>query len=198
MIAGPTELGIIADASADPELIAYDLVSQAEHSNDTMCFVITTSKSMAKQIQKSLEKLILDVERSSIVKQSISKTGFIAICKNQNDVIDLANKIAPEHMELMVKSAKALSKKITGPGLVLIGNNTPSSASDYLLGTNHILPTNGFGRTRGGLSVLDFLKLQTIVETKKSDLSEISEKLKTLTDAEGLPNHYKAVERRLK
>jgi histidinol dehydrogenase len=163
-----------------------------------MCFVITKSKSKARQIQKSLEKLIINVERSSIVKQSISKNGFIAVCKNQNDVIELANKIAPEHMELMVKRAKILSKKITGPGLVLIGNNTPSSASDYLLGTNHILPTNGFGRTRGGLSVLDFLKLQTIVETKKSDLSKISDKLKTLTDAEGLPNHYKAVERRLK
>ena len=198
MIAGPTELGIIVDSSADPELVANDLVSQAEHSNDTMCFVITTSKSKATQIQKSLEKLIPNIERSSIIKQSISKNGFIAICKNQNDVIELANKIAPEHMELMVKGAKALSKKITGPGLVLIGNNTPSSASDYLLGTNHILPTNGFGRTRGGLSVLDFLKLQTVVETKKSDLSEISDNLKILTDAEGLPNHYKAVERRLK
>ena len=198
MIAGPTELGIIVDSSADAELVAYDLVSQAEHSNDTMCFVITTSKSKATQIQKSLEKLIPNVERSSIIKQSISKNGFIAICKNQSDVIELANKIAPEHMELMVKGAKVLSKKITGPGLVLIGNNTPSSASDYLLGTNHILPTNGFGRTRGGLSVLDFLKLQTVVETKKSDLSEISDNLKILTDAEGLPNHYKAVERRLR
>ena len=198
MIAGPTELGIIADTSANPELVAYDLISQAEHSNDTMCFVITTSKSIAKQIQKALEKLVPNVERNSIVKSSISKNGFIAICKNQNDVIELANKIAPEHIELMVKGAKALSKKITGPGLVLIGNNTPSSASDYLLGTNHILPTNGFGRTRGGLSVLDFLKLQTVIETKKSDLSKISDNLKILTDAEGLPNHYKAVEMRLK
>ena len=198
MIAGPTELGILADATADPELVALDLISQAEHSNDTMCFVITTSKTVAKQIQKSLEKLIPDVERSAIVKQSISKNGFIAVCKNQKEVIDLANKIAPEHMELMVKNAKTLSKSITGPGLVLIGNNTPSSASDYLLGTNHILPTSGFGRTRGGLSVLDFLKLQTVIATKKSDLSEISDKLKILTDAEGLPNHYKAVERRLK
>ena len=198
MIAGPTELGILADATADPELVALDLISQAEHSNDTMCFVITTSKTVAKQIQKSLEKLIPDVERSAIVKQSISKNGFIAICKSQKEVIELANKIAPEHMELMVKNAKTLSKSITGPGLVLIGNNTPSSASDYLLGTNHILPTSGFGRTRGGLSVLDFLKLQTVIATKKSDLSEISDKLKILTDAEGLPNHYKAVERRLK
>ena len=197
MIAGPTELGILADATADPELVALDLISQAEHSNDTMCFVITTSKTVAKQIQKSLEKLIPDVERSAIVKQSISKNGFIAVCKNQKEVIDLANKIAPEHMELMVKNAKTLSKSITGPGLVLIGNNTPSSASDYLLGTNHILPTSGFGRTRGGLSVLDFLKLQTVIATKKSNLSEISDKLKILTDAEGLPNHYKAVKRRL-
>jgi len=197
MIAGPTELGIIVDSSADPELVALDLISQAEHSNDTMCFVITTSKIVAKQIQKLLEKLIPDIERSTIVKQSISKNGFIAICKNQNQVIDLANKIAPEHMELMVKNARKLSKKITGPGLVLLGKDTPSSASDYLLGTNHILPTNGFGRTRGGLSVLDFLKLQTVVETRNWDLEHISEYLKTLTDAEGLPNHYKAVKRRL-
>ena len=198
MIAGPTELGIIADTTADPEFVALDLISQAEHSNDTMCFVITTSKTLAKQIQKSLKKLIPDIERKSIVQKSISKNGFIAVCKNQNEMIDLANKIAPEHMELMVKNAKTLSKEITGPGLVLVGNNTPSSASDYLLGTNHILPTNGFGRTRGGLSVLDFLKLQTVVETKKSELTKISDELNTLTDAEGLPNHYKAVERRLK
>ena len=198
MIAGPTELGIIVDTTADPELVVIDLISQAEHSNDTMCFVISTSKTMAKKIQKTFEKLILDVERSTIVKQSIAKNGFIAICKNQNEVIDLANKIAPEHMELMVKNAKTLSKRITGPGLLLIGKYTPSSASDYLLGTNHILPTSGFGRTRGGLSVLDFLKLQTVVEAKKSLLNDISDDLDTLTDAEGLPNHYKAVERRLK
>nr|AIF08495.1 Histidinol dehydrogenase (hisD) [uncultured marine thaumarchaeote KM3_31_D02] len=197
MIAGPTELGIIADASSDPELIALDLISQAEHSKDTMCFVITQSKTMAKQIQKSIEKLIPGVERSSIIKESISKNGFIAVCKNQNEVIELANKIAPEHMELMVKNAKTLSKKITGAGLLLIGKNTPSAASDYLLGTNHILPTSGFGRTRGGLSVLDFLKLQTVVESKKSTLMKISKSLKTITDAEGLPNHYKAVKRRL-
>ena len=197
MVAGPTELGIMADASSDPELVALDLISQAEHSKDTMCFVITQSKTMAKQIQKSIEKLIPGTERSSIIKESISKNGFIAVCKNQNEMIELANKIAPEHLELMVKNAKTLSKKITGAGLLLIGKNTPSAASDYLLGTNHILPTNGFGRTRGGLSVLDFLKLQTVLESKKVDLREISKSLKALTDAEGLPNHYKAVKRRL-
>jgi len=197
MVAGPTELGIIADASSDPELIALDLISQAEHSRDTMCFVITQSKTMAKQIQKSIEKLIPGTERSSIIKESISKNGFIAVCKNENEMIGLANEIAPEHMELMVKNARSFSKKITGAGLLLIGKNTPSAASDYLLGTNHILPTNGFGRTRGGLSVLDFLKLQTVIESKKSGLRKISKSLKVLTDAEDLPNHYKAVKRRL-
>ena len=197
MIAGPTELGIIADASSDPELAALDLISQAEHSKDTICFVITQSKTMAKQIKKLIEKLIPGIERSSIVKESLSKNGFIAVCKNENEVIELANKIAPEHMELMVKNARSLSKKITGAGLVLIGKNTPSSASDYLLGTNHILPTSGFGRTRGGLSVLDFLKLQTVVESNKKEFFELKDSLKTLTDAEGLPNHYKAVKRRL-
>ena len=197
MIAGPTELGIIVDANSNPELVALDLISQAEHSKDTMCFVITQSKTMAKQIQKSIEKSIPGTERSSIIKESISKNGFIAVCKNENKMVELANKIAPEHMELMVKNAKSLSKKITGAGLVLIGKNTPSAASDYLLGTNHILPTNGFGRTRGGLSVLDFLKLQTVVESKKSALRNISKSLNALTNAEDLPNHYKAVKRRL-
>jgi len=197
MVAGPTELGIIADVSSDPELVALDLISQAEHSKDTICFVITQSKTMAKQIQKSLEKLIPGTERSSIIRESISKNGFIAVCKNENEVIELANKIAPEHLELMVGNAKTLSKKITGAGLLLIGKNTPSAASDYILITNHILPTNGFGRTRGGLSVFDFLKLQTVVESNKKRLSEFRDSLKALTDAEGLPNHYKAVKRRL-
>jgi len=214
MVAGPTELGIIADASSDPELVALDLISQAEHSKDTKCFVITQSKTIAKQIQKSIEKLIPGTERSSIIKESISKNGFIAVCKNQDEMIELANKIAPEHLELMVKNAKTLSKKFTGAGLLLIGENTPSSASDYLFGTNHILPTNGFGRTRGGLSVFDFLKLQYAVESTKLTSKQKEKKwasslpeeyglgrdidrLKLLTDAEGLPNHYKAVKRRL-
>ena len=97
----------------------------------------------------------------------------------------------------MVKNARSFSKKITGAGSVLIGKYSPSAASDYLLGTNHILPTNGFGRTRGGLSVLDFLKLQTVVEADRGKLRQKLRSIKALTDAEGLPNHYKAVKRRL-
>jgi len=103
----------------------------------------------------------------------------------------------------MVKNASSLSKKITGAGLLLIGESIPSAASDYVIGTNHILPTSGFGRTRGGLSVLDFLKLQTTIELKggksyaKGWFEGLIDEVKLLTDAEGLPNHYKAVKRRL-
>ena len=158
--------------------------------------MITQSKAMAKQIQKSIEKLIPSAERNSIVKASISKNGFIAVCKNENEMVELANKIAPEHIELMVKNARSLSKKITGAGLVLIGKYTPSAASDYILGTNHILPTNGFGRTRGGLSVLDFLKIQTVIESASDFLDYSVDDIEILTDAEGLPNHYKAVKGR--
>ena len=112
-------------------------------------------------------------------------------------MVELGNKIAPEHIELMVKNTKSLSKKITGSVLLLIGKNTPSAASDYLLGTNHILPTSGFGRTRGGLSALDFVKLQTVIESKSpNEPRKRSKLLKALTDAEDLPNHYKAVKRR--
>ena len=158
MIAGPTELGIIADASSDPELVALDLISQAEHSKDTMCFVITQSKTMAKQIQKSIEKLIPGVERSSIIKESISKNGFIAVCKNENEMVELANKIAPEHMELMVKNAKSLSKKITGAGLLLIGKNTPSAASDYLLGTQSHTSNQWIWKNKGWIVCFRFSK----------------------------------------
>jgi len=109
----------------------------------------------------------------------------------------LANKIAPEHIQIMTKNADKISQKITSAGLVLVGTNTPSAASDYLLGTNHILPTNKFGRTRGSLSVLDFIKIKTIAESSKPTLQKISKHLKILTDSENLPNHYRAVGERL-
>jgi len=109
----------------------------------------------------------------------------------------LANKIAPEHIQIMTKNANKISQKITSAGLVLVGTNTPSAASDYLLGTNHILPTNKFGRTRGSLSVLDFIKIKTTAESSKATLQKISKHLKILTDSENLPNHFRAVGERL-
>ena len=197
MHAGPTELGIVADGSANPKFVALDLISQAEHSSDTVCYLITTSKRLAKAVDDSLDALVPDVQRSDLVKSSLKNNGFIAICKNRSDVITLANHLAPEHLEIMTGDPESLSSKIHSPGLVLLGDHTPSSVSDYILGSNHILPTRGFGKIRGSLSVLDFLKVHTTVASSKKSLSQISDPLDTLTQAEKLPNHYQALRGRL-
>ena len=197
MLAGPTELGIIADNSANPEFLALDLISQAEHSSDTFCYLITTSEKIAKLVNQKISKLLPTIQRKELVKSSLSKNGFIAVCKNNSDMVNLVNFLAPEHLQIMIKNPKSISSKITTSGLVLLGNYSPSSASDYILGSNHILPTNGFGKIRGSLSVMDFIKINTEVTASKSSLSKISKHLDTLTTAEGLPNHYEAVRGRL-
>ena len=198
MLAGPTEIGIIADSSANADFVAADLITQAEHSTDTFCFLITNSESFAKLVNKSLAKKIKKLKRADIVKKSLTKNGFIAVCKSNSDIIKLANKMAPEHLQIISKNQNKLAEKITTSGITLIGKYAPASASDYLLGSNHILPTGKFGRTRGSLSVLDFVKLGTKVESSKSSLQKLSKYLKVLTNAEGLPNHYEAVRSRLK
>ena len=197
MIAGPTELAIIADATADAELVALDLISQAEHSPDTLCCLITNSQKLKDLVLESLQKKIKKIKRSLIVKESLQKNGFVAMCNTEQQMIDFANRLAPEHLEIITKKSQQLAKKIKSSGLTLIGKNTPSSASDYLLGSNHILPTNRFGRTRGSLGVLDYMKIQTQVESSKSALKKISKYMEALTEAEGLRNHYEAVKGRL-
>ncbi len=196
MLAGPTELVILADDSANPKLVALDLISQAEHSSDTRCCLITTSQNLASKVISEIKKIIPSISRKETVRSSLQKNGFIAL-GNISDAILLANKIAPEHIQIITKNPSNIAKQIKTAGLVLIGQNTPSSASDYLLGTNHILPTNGFGRSRGSLSVIDFLKIQTSVESTILALQKINKHLKILTESENLQNHYDAVRGRL-
>ncbi len=196
MLAGPTELVILADDSADPKLIALDLISQAEHSSDTKCQLITTSQNLANKVVSEIKKRISTLRRKEIINSSLQKNGFIAV-GNLSDAILLANRIAPEHIQIITKNPNKIADQIKTAGLVLIGQNTPSAASDYLLGSNHILPTNRFGRSRGSLSILDFLKLQTCVESTKQALQKIDKPLKALTESENLPNHYEAVRNRL-
>ena len=197
MIAGPTELSVIADNSTNPNFVTYDLFSQAEHSEDTFCYVITTSAQFARKLNNSIKEKLQNTKRKKIIQKSLSKNGFIALCKKESDVIKLANKLAPEHIEIITKNSQRLASKIKTAGLVLVGKNTPSSASDYLLGSNHILPTSGFGTVRGSLSVLDFLKLRTEIESSKVGLQKISKYMKTLSEAEGLFNHFESVRSRL-
>ncbi|NDB33284.1 MAG: histidinol dehydrogenase [Nitrososphaeria archaeon] len=196
MLAGPTELVVLADDSANPNLVALDLISQAEHSSDTKCILITTSQNMANEVSSEITKLLSVIPRKDLVRSSLQKNGFIAVGV-MSEAIELANKIAPEHIQVMTKNPNKIAQKIKTAGLILIGQNTPSAASDYLLGTNHILPTGQFGRSRGSLSSLDFLKIQTSVESSKPTLKKINKHLKLLTDSETLPNHYLAVKKRL-
>ncbi len=197
MTAGPTELGIVADSDTDPRLISLDLISQAEHSRDTSCCVVTDSQSLATRIDDTLKELIPHVRRSDIVSSSITNNGFIAVCRDRADIVQLANLLAPEHLQVMTRDASRLAREFTTAGLVLVGRYTPSAASDYLLGSNHILPTSGLGRARGSLSVLDFVKLHTSITSSKRALSGIASEMNSITSAEDLTNHYKAVEGRL-
>jgi histidinol dehydrogenase len=197
MLAGPTELAVLADDSADPKIIALDLISQAEHSSDTTCCLITTSKSLAGKVVREINRLVPTLQRKEIIKSSLQKNGYVALCGKTSDMILLANNMAPEHLQIMARNASSISKKITSAGLVLIGKNSPSAASDYLFGTNHILPTNRFGRARGSLSVLDYMKIQTTVEASRQALQKIRKPLRALTDSESLSNHYRAVRGRL-
>jgi histidinol dehydrogenase len=197
MVAGPTELLIYADATADSQLIAVDLISQAEHSTDTICGLVTTSDRLASEVQTQVESIVKNITRLDITKKSLENNGFVVVCRNESSCIEFVNEFAPEHLEIMCKYADAVARKIDSAGLVLIGQYTPSSASDYSLGSNHVLPTLGFGKSRASLSVLDFVKIVNKVKVNKSGLAKVDRSIREITSAEGLLNHYEAVKARM-
>ena len=199
MLAGPTELGILADADAPPRLVALDLASQAEHSEDTQCYLITDSAALARRVNDILDDLVPGLERGPIISKSLSRNGFVAVVRSMEDGAAVAHALAPEHLEIMMsKGAARAESSVTSPGLVLVGRNSPSAASDYLLGSNHVLPTNRTGAVRGSLSVLDYLKVHTTVRSTRGALRGIDGMMRELAHAEGLVNHYEAVRGRLK
>jgi histidinol dehydrogenase len=197
MIAGPTELLIYADGTANPRLIAVDLISQAEHSMDTVCGLVTTSNKLASQVQEHVESIVQNITRLDIVKSSLQKNGFITICKNNDACIEFVNEFAPEHLEIMCKNPESIAKKVDSAGIVLVGQYAPSSASDYCLGSNHVLPTLGFAKSRASLSVLDFIRIVNKVKVTKAGLAQVDIAINEIASAEGLLNHYKAVRARM-
>jgi histidinol dehydrogenase len=197
MVAGPTELLIYADATASSQLIAVDLISQAEHGTDTLCGLVTTSYKLALEVQRQVESISKNITRLDIAKKSLENNGFVAVCKNESACIEFVNEFAPEHLEIMCKNADTISKRIDSAGLVLIGQYTPSSASDYSLGSNHVLPTLGFGKSRASLSVLDFVKIVNKVKVSRSGLAKVDRSIREMASAEGLLNHYEAVKARM-
>ena len=200
MVAGPTELIIYADSSANPVLIARDLISQAEHSFDTLCGLVTISSKLANEVSTQIQSIIENdnIGRRDIVKRSLESNGFSAVCNTESTAIEFVNEVAPEHLQLMTRDARIVAKKITSAGLVLIGKYAPSSASDYSFGSNHVLPTLGFAKSRASLSVLDFIKIVNTVEASKSGLANAEAVIKEIALAEGLLNHYQAVKERMK
>jgi len=196
MPAGPSEILILADETADPRLIALDMISQAEHAADSVVGLMTTSKELAEAVLTTLREIAPSMKRARIVRKALSENSFIVVCKTTDEMIQLANEFASEHVEIMAKESEQIADKMMTAGLVLVGRDTPVSASDYCFGTNHVLPTSGFGYTFSGLSVLDFARRISIVESSKEALLQLKDVARTLANAENLPNHYKAIEGR--
>lgn len=199
MIAGPTELLIYADSRSDPRYVVKDLISQAEHSQDTICGVVTTSESLLRKLENEIRSTLNSpLARSEIVSSSLRKNGFIALCKSEDDGISFINELAPEHLEIISENPGRVASKVNTAGVVLLGKYSPSSASDYCLGSNHVLPTIEFGKSKSSLSVLDFVKLVNHITVTKMGLQSVQKYIKELAFAEGLPNHYYAVEERFR
>ena len=197
MLAGPTELVIYADDKSNAKYVALDLISQSEHSKDTLCGLVTDSHEFANKVEEEINNILAKkISRQEIVTNSLHENGFIAVSKNEDSAIEFVNEIAPEHLQIMAKNELKILNKITSAGLVLLGENTPSAASDYCLGSNHVLPTMGFGKSRTSLSILDFVRISNIVRSSKKEIEEIEPFVKIITQEEGLLNHYKAVKER--
>jgi histidinol dehydrogenase len=193
--AGPTELIVIADETSDPRLVAWDLVAQAEHGADCLSGLVTCSEDVVKNVRSEIEQILPQIERRKYVESSFVR-GFSALCDNWDEACEFVNQVAPEHLELLTENARTLSEKIKNAGLILVGPFAPASATDYCIGSNHVLPTGGFAKSHAGLSSLDFVRPTWTIEGSSEGLESVLQPLKVLTTAEDLPNHFRSVESR--
>ena len=197
MPAGPSELLVISDSSANPVFIAADLLSQAEHGKDSQVVYITTSAGLADKVEKEIKKQLAVIPGKAIAAKSL-ENSFILIADNISDALYFSNRYAPEHLILHVKKPEQYRKMIINAGSVFLGEYSPESAGDYASGTNHSLPTSGYARSSGGVNVESFLRSVTFQSLTKSGLKRISSSIETLADTEGLFAHKNAVTVRLK
>ncbi len=197
MIAGPSEIGIIADESARADYIAIDLLSQAEHDEMASSILITTSKELAKKVSKKIEEFLKDLSREEIARKSISERGAIIVTKDIDEAIDLMNEIAPEHLEIVTKEPMELLDKIKHAGAIFLGENTPEPIGDYIAGPNHTLPTGGTAKFYSPLSVEHFLKKSSIINFSKKGIEAVGKECALIADIEGLTAHAKSVRIRL-
>jgi histidinol dehydrogenase len=183
-LAGPTELLVVADNSADPTLVAEDLISQAEHGNRTLCGLVTNSGKLCEEVVFTLEGMTVRPRISQILESKL----FTVLVPDEKLMAEFAQVFAPEHVEVMASNQR-LTRRFTNSGLVMIGNNVPCAATDYIVGTNHILPTGGTARVSSGLAVSNFLKRILVVSASKSTIKKAAKFVPTLAAMEDLPNH---------
>ena len=197
MPAGPSELMVVADETADPSFIASDLLSQAEHGPDSQVLLITTSKAIAEETQKAVLLQLKNIERKDIAQKALDNSKIIVFNDNQT-ALDFANQYGAEHLIVCVKEEEEFIEGIKSAGSVFIGNYTPESAGDYASGTNHTLPTNGYVRQYSGVNLDSFLKAITYQKITKEGLMNLGPAIEEMAAAEGLQAHKNAVTLRLK
>ncbi len=198
MIAGPSEILIINDGSGDPEHLAADLLSQAEHDELASSILITTSEKMANRVAEALEKQLSVLSREKIARSSIENYGAIILAKDLGEGIAFSNRIAPEHLELAVQAPFEILPAIRHAGAIFMGHNTPEAAGDYLAGPNHTLPTGGTARFFSPLGLEDFVKKTSIVSFSRQGLERLGRQIIHIAELEGLEAHARSVSIRLK
>jgi histidinol dehydrogenase len=194
--AGPSEVLIIADDSADPDLIAADMVAQAEHDPNAVSVLVTTSKDIALNVKDSISKQSAIALRKDIINKSMDNAAVL-IAISLDECIDFSNRFAPEHLEIITENDMQVLESITNAGSIFLGQYTPVSAGDYASGTNHVLPTAGYGRIYSGLNVEHFIKRTSIQKISRQGLETLSDTIISLAEAEGLSAHAEAVRKRL-
>jgi len=193
MIAGPSEILVIADGTCSAKNVSADLLSQAEHDKNATAVLITDSAKLANEVQAELERQIALLERSEIARASIDNNGKIIVAKNLESGIDIANEIAPEHLELCVDEPFKYVDKIKNAGSIFLGKNCPEALGDYFAGTNHTLPTSGTAKFSSPLSVDDFIKKSQYIYYDRDNLKKVSEDVAYFANKEGLQAHAKSM-----
>ncbi len=193
MPAGPSEVFIIADGTANPKFIAADLLADGEHGEDSACVLLTTSQKIAEETLKEIEKQLPNLPTKERVKESLRKFGLIALVETTGETIKFTNEYAPEHLEIMTKNPESLVKKITNAGSVFLGDYTSKSSGDYATGGNHILPTGGMTKMYPPLGVDSFGKWMQVQKCTKKGLLKIKETIETIAAVEQLPAHKNSV-----
>ncbi len=193
MIAGPSEILVIADGSADARLVAADLLSQAEHDELAASILVTTSKELAFEVDRELERQTALLSRSEIMIKSLKSNGAIIVVENMSDAVAVADAVAPEHLEICAQNAEEIAAKLSNAGAIFVGNNSPEPLGDYFAGPSHVLPTSGSARYSSVLSVDTFMKKISYIQYSKQDLLEVADDVIRFAESEGLTAHANAV-----